>query len=134
VPGALLAHHRQGGPGEPDDTEEVGVDLGAEVVEVDVLDRADVGVSGVVDQHVEPPEAVDGGADRGAGGLLVGHVERDDGEPVAVLGGEVVQRLGAADAGDDLVTGVEDGADDLPAEAAGGAADQEDGGGGRTTD
>jgi len=43
--------------GDGDDPEEVGLDLRTEVVEAGVLDRGEVGVSGVVDTTSSRPKA-----------------------------------------------------------------------------
>jgi hypothetical protein len=57
VAGALLAQQRDGGLGDDDRAEQVGVDLLTEVLQRSVLDRADVAVAGVVDDDVQPPNA-----------------------------------------------------------------------------
>ena len=97
-------------------------------VEVDVLDRGEVGVAGVVDDDVEAAEALAPGGDRGLGGGRVGDVEGEGEDPVGVGGDEVVERLGVAGGGDELVAGVEHGLGDRAAEAAAGAGEEEDGG------
>ena len=60
-PGALGAHDRQHGAGDVQRAEQVGLDLGAEVLGADLLEEPGVEVAGVVDQHVDPAEPVDGG-------------------------------------------------------------------------
>ena len=127
---ALLAQHRQRRLGDVDDAEEVGVDLGAEVVGVDVLDRGEVRVAGVVDDDVDAAEALAAGGDRGLRGGGVGDVEGEGEDLVGVGGDEVVELLGPAGGGDELVAGVEDGLGDRAAEAAARAGEEEDGGGG----
>jgi hypothetical protein len=109
VAAALGAHDGKRRLRQTHHAEEVGFDLGAEVVEVDVLDRRHVGVAGVVDQHVESAESVDGGGDRSADVVVVGDVERDDGEVVGVPSRKVVQRRCGTDAGDHAVPGVQRG-------------------------
>jgi hypothetical protein len=59
-------------------SEEDGLDLGAERVRPDLLDRGQVGVPGVVDHHVDAAAVRYGPADRVAGLLRVRHVERHD--------------------------------------------------------
>ena len=48
-----------------------------EVVEVIVHSGDDPGDPGVVDQHVDPVEVVDGGIDQVLGPTVVGHVDAD---------------------------------------------------------
>jgi hypothetical protein len=93
VAAALLAQRRQRGLGHVDPAEQVGLDLGAEVVAGDVLDGGEVGVAGVVDDHVEPSEPVDGRSHRRLGGREVGDVERERVDAIAVTGFEVVELL-----------------------------------------
>jgi hypothetical protein len=121
----LPAQHGQRGFGHIHDAEEVGLDLRPEVPERDVLDRREVGVAGVVDDHVEPPERAERELDGGLGGVRVGDVERDRPDLVAVCHDDVVEVAGLAGAGDEGIAGVEDGERDLPAEAARCAGDKE---------
>ena len=72
----LLAEDGHGGPGEVDDAPEVGLDLGAEVVLREVLDRVDVGIAGVVDENVQPAEGAGRCLDRRGRLRAVGHVRR----------------------------------------------------------
>ena len=123
--GTLAAHDGQRSLGQPHHTEEVGIDLGAEVAEIDVLDCPHVGVTGVVDQHVETSKAVDSDHDCVANLLVVGHVERGDRQRVGVLGGEVVQRRGRANAGDHAMSCPQCRFGDGAPEAAGGARNEE---------
>ena len=106
--GALLAQDRQGGLGDVDDAEEVRVDLGAEVLGGDVLDRGEVGVAGVVDDDVEAAERLDRRPHGGLGGGRVGDVEGHLAEPVAVRVDEVVEQLGVSRGGDERMAGFED--------------------------
>ena len=67
MPGALLAQNRERRLGDVDDAEEVGVDLPAEILERDVLDGREIRVAGVVDDDVDPAEALHAGGDRRLG-------------------------------------------------------------------
>ena len=63
---------------------------------------------------------------RRGGGGRVGDVEGDGVDAVAVLGGEVVELPGSAGGGGDAVAGLERGAHEGAAEAAGGTGDEPD--------
>jgi len=130
-PGPLRAHDRQRRLGQPDHAEQVGVHLGPEVLEVHVFDGADVGIAGVVDQDVQPAEPGYRGGHGGPGGPAVGHLQRDDGDPLAVLAGQVAERGVPPGAGHHPVARLQRGPGDLPAQPPGGPADQEHGGIGR---
>ena len=104
---ALLAQHRDGRLRDVVDAPEVGLELGAEVLVVAGLDGRDVGVAGVVDDHVEAAEPLARLGDRRAGARLgVGDVESDGLDASAVLGDEVVELLGPAGGGGDAVAGL----------------------------
>jgi hypothetical protein len=51
----LLAHHWQYSLDHTDDTEQVGIELGLHIGETALLDRTDLGIASVVDQHINPP-------------------------------------------------------------------------------
>lgn len=72
---ALLAKIRKGSFGDVDDSHEVCVDLGAEVVDWRVFDREEVGVACVVDEEVDTAEFVKGGFDGRLGFIVVGDVQ-----------------------------------------------------------
>src|SRR6266511_582347 len=98
--GALRVQDRQGGLGDVDDAEEVGLDLRAEVVVGVVLDGCGVRVAGVVDHHVQSSERVDGGLDGRTRGRWVGDVQGDGADPVAVAPHELVELFGLPCGGD----------------------------------
>ena len=75
----------KGGPGDVDDPEQIGFDLGPEVSTVHLLDRGTVGVAGIVDHDVEAPEIGHGERDGRFGGTGIGDVERRRAELLAVL-------------------------------------------------
>jgi hypothetical protein len=70
----LLSENRQSGPGNVDDSEQVGLDLRSEVVLRHFFDRGAVGISGIVDHNIEPAELRDGDIYSVACGSWVGHV------------------------------------------------------------
>ena len=117
-PAALGAQHGQRRLGDVNDAEQVGVDLGAEVIRGDVLDRAEVGVARVVDDDVDPAECLCSRGDRRLGGGGVGDVERERQDLAAVAVGQVGQARGLAGGGDEPVPGRERGLGDLTAKAA----------------
>ena len=62
VPAALLAQEGQGGLGDPEGAEDVGLDLLAGLLLGDLLDHAEVAVAGVVDHDVEARRSARGPA------------------------------------------------------------------------
>ena len=76
-PAAALAHVRQHRAGERERAEHVQVEQGAQLVVRGLLDGADLGAAGVVDQHVDPAVPVDGASATAASRPAVGDVERD---------------------------------------------------------
>jgi hypothetical protein len=70
-----LAHERNGRLRDVDDPEQIRFDLGTDVLMTRILDRADVTVSSVVHQHIEPAEGPNGRLDGVACRLRVGNVE-----------------------------------------------------------
>ncbi len=91
MPAALPAQVRQRCLGHPERAEHVGLELRADLRLGDLLDHAEVPVAGVVDDDVQPPEALVGTLDGGEIGVAVGDVERDRQDRVAVLGDQVVE-------------------------------------------
>ena len=122
--GALLAQDRQRGPSDVDDTEEVGLDLGAEVGLGGVLDRGHVRVPGVVHQDVQAPERLDGGVDGPPRRGRVGHVQGDEADAVPVRVHEVREGLGAPGGGDQVVARLKDRLGEGTAQAARASGDQ----------
>jgi hypothetical protein len=73
----LLPHERDRGFGDVDDAEEIGLNLCAELGEARILDRADIAIARIVDEHIELPEGVDSRLDGIARCTRIGHVEGD---------------------------------------------------------
>ena len=80
--GALGAHDRKDRAGDVHRAEQGGLDLRPEVLGADLLEEPGVEVAGVVDQHVDASEPVDGSLDGRLGVGGVGDVELD-GQEVA---------------------------------------------------
>ncbi len=120
-PGPAGAHGRQDGLQQGQRTDDIGLELGADLVERGLLDRPDQAVAGVVDQDVDL--AGDGLGLGGAGfhGGLVGDVE-DQGVAAQQL--ESVGVLGLAHRADDRVAARQGRQGDLAPEPAGDAGDQ----------
>ena len=66
----------------------------AQLVVGGLLDRADLGAAGVVDEHVDAPEALDRSCDRRLAVVRVGDVEPR--HQRAVVAGEVVEAVRAS--------------------------------------
>src|SRR5450631_1536560 len=64
VPGALGPHDRQGGLGDPESAEDIRLQLGADLLLGELLDRAEVPVAGVVDHNLESAEVLGCRGDR----------------------------------------------------------------------
>ena len=77
VPRPLPAHHRQHRTGDVHRPEQVRFDLCAHLGRADLLEVAGVEVAGVVDEHVDPTEPVDGSPDGRLGRGSIGDVEID---------------------------------------------------------
>ena len=67
VSGALLAHDRQDGAGDVHRADEARGDLPVHLLGRELLEEAGVEAGGVVDEHVDAAEAVDGRLDRRLG-------------------------------------------------------------------
>ena len=124
-PDALPAHHRQDRPGDVHRTEQVRLDLGSHLGRADLLEVAGVEVPGVVHQHVDPPEPLDGRLDGRVDGGGVGDVELHRQQIVvgAERGGDGVRVAGGGHHG---VAGGERGLGDVDTHAAGGTSDEPD--------
>src|SRR5262249_41780060 len=122
--GSLRAQHRQRGAGDVDDPEQVGLDLGAEVRGVHLLERRAVGVPGVVHDNVDAAELGDSVFERGDGRGGDGHVEPEDAGAVVVTLDERAQLLWLPRGGDDAVAVGQHGAYQLRSEATGTAGDE----------
>jgi hypothetical protein len=71
----------------------VQVEEKAQLVVGGLLDRPDLGAAGVVDQHVDAPEALERGGHRGLALGGIGDVQRPDEGPL--VAGEVLQAVDA---------------------------------------
>ena len=67
MPGALLAHDGQDGAGDVHRADQARGDLPVHLLGRELLEEARVEAGGVVDEHVDAAEAVDGGLDRRLG-------------------------------------------------------------------
>ena len=83
-PRALGAHDGQHGAGDVHRAEQVGLDLCPEVLGGDLLEEPGVEVAGVVDEHVDAAEPLDGGLHGRLGVLGAGDVELDDEQVVGL--------------------------------------------------
>jgi hypothetical protein len=80
-------------------------------------------VGGIVHQHVDAAETVDGRLDRGCGVLRAGDVELDDQQRVRVAE-RLTNGFGLATGGNDVLTGGQRGLRDAEAHATSGAGDE----------
>jgi hypothetical protein len=123
---ALPAQDGQDGAGDVHRAEEVGLELLAHLRGRDLLEVAGEEVPGVVDQDVDAAEAVDGGLRGGLGVLGAGDVEPGGQQVVLWPAQGLLDLVGAAAGGDDLVAGGEGLAGDVGAQAASGTGDEND--------
>ena len=116
----LPAHHRQHCAGDRHRPEQVGLDLRAHLLGGELLEEAGQEAAGVVEQHVDTAEALDGNGHGVLGGVGVGHVKDGD-EQVLVLAEGRADGVGVAAGGHDVVAGGQGRAGELDAHAAAGA-------------
>src|SRR5260221_8258173 len=121
---SLASHHRDGRLGQVHDAKEIGLKLGAEVLNGRVLDRGKVPIAGVVDQHMEVAEHVNGQLDGRNRRTLIGDIQRDGAHVVAVTLNQIRELLRMAGGGDQLVTGGEDALSDRPPQPPSASCDQ----------
>ena len=95
---------RQRGPGQRRRSEEVQLEEAAQLRVTRLLKRPDLRASCIVDQHVDPSEAVDDLLNDLAVTLGVSDVQRDRVESAGVLAGQFVQPIQLASGSDDGVT------------------------------
>ncbi len=124
MPAALRAQQGERGLGHPECPEQVRLELVAHVGLAELFDQAEVPITGVVDDDVEPTEMRVRLLDRGEVLRAVGHVELDRQEPVAVLGHEVIERAQVARSGRDRITSLEGRNRPFAAEASGRTGDE----------
>jgi len=84
VAAALGAQRRQHGAGDVDEAEHIGAELRLELLRRAFLKRAEQRIAGIVDQHFDPPEPLDGGLGRCGRLVGLGDVERH-GEQESVM-------------------------------------------------
>src|SRR2546421_512362 len=97
---SLTSHHRDGRLGQIHDAKEIGLKLGTEVQNGRVLDRGKVPIAGVVDQHIEAAEDVNGQLDGRHRRTLIGDIQRDGAPVVAVTLNQIGELLWIAGGGD----------------------------------
>ncbi len=74
-PKPLLSHYRQRSLGDDDRSEEVRFDLGTELGKACILNRADIAVTCIVDENIQPAEPVDRRLHGRCGRPLIGYIE-----------------------------------------------------------
>jgi hypothetical protein len=107
VTAATLTHMAYSGAGEIHHAEEIGFDLRAIVGGRHLLERDELAVTRVVDEHIELAERVEREGHGGDAGGFVGYIECGDPERVGKPGLEIVEYLDASRRGNDTVTGRE---------------------------
>src|SRR6267154_788647 len=121
---SLSSHHRDGRLGQVHDTKEIGLKLGAEILNGRVLNRGKVPIASVVDQHIEAAEDVNGQLDGRDRCTLIGDIQRDGAQVVAVTLNQIGELLWIAGGGDQLVSSCEDGLSDRPTQPPSASRDQ----------
>ncbi len=74
---ALFPHDRNRSFGDDDNAEEIRFDLRTEIGERRILDRADITVTGIIDQYVQPAKGFNGGLNGMTRRAFVSHVKRN---------------------------------------------------------
>jgi hypothetical protein len=111
---SLASHHRDGRLGQVHNAKEISFKLGAEVLSGRVFDRGKVPIAGVVDQHIEAAEDVNGQLDGRHRRTVIGDIQRDGAHVVAVTLNQIGELLWIAGGGDQPVASCEDGLGDRP--------------------
>jgi hypothetical protein len=120
---ALLAHHGQDGAGDVHRADQSRRDLPLHLLGGRLLEVAGVEVGGVVDQHVDAAEALDGRLDRRLGVLWAGDVELDH-QQVVRLAERSPDGVGVPAGGDDGLAGGGGSLGNIEAHAAAGAGNE----------
>ncbi len=124
VSAALRPQDRQRGLRHPQRAEHIGLQLRANLVLGQFLDHAELAVTGVVHDDVEPPEVLRGLLHGGEITGSVGHVQPDRQECVGVFGDDLVQGGQIAGGTGDAVASIECREGPFAAEAARYAGDE----------
>src|SRR6266540_1643078 len=114
---ALLAEDREDRQRDMENAEQVRLELVAQLLLGDLLDRSEEPVARVVDDDVDPPERLVRGLHRSEHLVAVGDVEFDREDGVAVLLDQVTQSVRVAGGRCDLIATLEGGEDELAAKA-----------------
>jgi hypothetical protein len=120
---ALLAHDGHDSAGDVHRAEEARGKLALDLLGRQLLEVARVEVGGVVDQHVDAAEAVNGRRDRRLGVVRAGDVELDDQEVVG-LADRLGDGVGIAAGCDDRMAGGQRGLGEVDAHVTPGAGDE----------
>src|SRR6266496_2985075 len=107
-----------------ENAEQVRLELVAQLLLGDLLDRSEEPVARVVDDDVDPPERLVRGLHRSEHLVAVGDVEFDREDGVAVLLDQVTQSVRVAGGRCDLIATLEGGEDELAAKASRCAGDE----------
>jgi hypothetical protein len=99
---ALGAHDRKYRAGDVHRAEQGGLDLGAEVLRADLLEEPGVEVARVVDEDVDPAEALDGRLHGRLGVVRAGDVQLDDQQILGLADG-LGHRVGVTAGRDDSI-------------------------------
>ena len=122
---ALLAHDRQDSAGDVHRADEAGCQLLADLLRRQFLEVAGVEAGGVVDQHVDSTEAINGGPHRSLGVSGAGDVERDS-QQVARCSQDLGDSLAVSTGRHNRVAGGQRGPRELDTHAAAGSRNQPD--------
>src|SRR6266496_1794478 len=114
---ALLAEDREDRLRDMENAEQVRLELVAQLLLGDLLDRSEEPVARVVDDDVDPPERLVRGLHRSEHLVAVGDVELDREDGVAVLLDQVTQSVCVAGGRCDLIATLEGGEGELAAKA-----------------
>jgi hypothetical protein len=125
--GLLLAHDGNNCFCDVEHAEEVGVDLHAEIFDINVVDRSSNGVSGIVDDNIDTAELVMASLHCCNGLVVASDIEGNGKDSVsAVFLDEAGDLLWLAGGSDDRVAVVKSGFGDGGAKATRGASDEPD--------
>ncbi len=124
VAAPLPAHHGQHGARHGEEAEDVGLELGADLLRHALLDGGQVAVAGVVHQHVDAAERPHRGLHAGLDLVVVDHVERQRERAVLAALREILDARLVARRDDGPPAAVEHQLRQFAAEAGGAAGDE----------